>query len=130
MVDQSRISCDVPSQWKIKMEEIAAARNKTSEEILSDAIALYLGEDIEITSTRIKLLEAEVSTLRQNMAQLTATVNDLQQRLTTAASIMSVSSSPLKITAPVSETTPSFYEEMEDEPDEILYDFLESEQKS
>lgn len=125
MVDPSQISCDIPLQWKIKIEQIATARKKTSQEIAGEAIALYLGENNEIALTRIQQLEAEVFTLRQNLTQLTTTVHDLQQRLTTAASVMATSPSPMtkKNTQPLTSFSD---EEIEDEPDEILYDFLES----
>ena len=128
MREKAVISCEIPVDWQAKIDKLATARSKSSEQIFYEAIALYLGEDIANFDNRFHSLEQEVSTLKDTITQLTVLVQDLQQKLTTAAAIINTQSiqSPPISQNPPPVPSPNFEEaELEDEPDEILYDFLE-----
>lgn len=125
MTEKTTLTCQVPLTWKEKIERIAAARNKQNEEILQEAIAQYLGEDILNNENRLVALQAEVFNQQKELVQLGTTVKNLQQRLQAAATMISIPDpvslvSPPKI-APVQSDDDDL---IEDEPDEILYAFL------
>lgn len=108
------ILANFPPSWQEKIKTIAACRNQTSETIVREALAQYLGESTQ--QSRLQTVETEVQHLQR-------TVQDLQQRLQQAASVISFSS-PLPTTSGTDEE-----DALEDEPDEILYDFLPPEER-
>lgn len=110
MSDQLLIN--FPQSWQKKIEEIAARRNRTSEEVVHEALAQYLGERTSTLHHRLQAVETDIQQLR-------ATIQDLQQRLQQAATVMT-----FPISSPTPSTTSDEDEELEDEPDEVLYDFL------
>ncbi|MBP0018383.1 MAG: hypothetical protein J7647_12645 [Cyanobacteria bacterium SBLK] len=120
------LTCQISPNWQQKIEKIAADRHKSSEEIVSEAIALYLGEASVNSSDRLLALEGEVAVLKQMLSQLNTTVTLLQQQQAIAKTDLQFktnSTPPLPFPQPLIDS--SFEEEIEDEPDEILYDFLE-----
>ncbi|MFW6359053.1 MAG: hypothetical protein ACOC0N_07580 [Chroococcales cyanobacterium] len=130
MADNSQTSYFIPPDLQAKIERLATERNRSVKDILDEAIALYLGETVEKSSDRIQALETEVATLKEGLTELTGTIQALQQRLFSAASILTIPQSQSSIpTQTFEESEPMTYEEIEDEPDEILYDFLEPEDR-
>ncbi len=124
MVEKVMVSCQIPQDWQEKIARLAAERKKEPSLIIYEAIAQYLGENVETTDSRLNALETDV-------AQLGTTVNTLQQRLHTAASIMTASYAasgrpPQKLQK---EEPLADEDESEDEPDEILYGFLPPEER-
>lgn len=127
MIENSSLSYQIPSGWQAKIERLAAERNMSPEAIIDEAIALYLGESPENSNSRLNLLEAEVTTLRNTLTTLMATVKGLQQRSLSklpTPNFLRTDSTPPSSTSQESQL---FDEESGDEPDEILYDFLEPE---
>ncbi|AFZ14564.1 hypothetical protein Cri9333_3754 [Crinalium epipsammum PCC 9333] len=126
MSENPQVSCQVPPDWKAKIQHLAVLRGKTPEEIIYEALGQYLGEEQSTNETRFNTLEVEVSSLNTNIASLTSTVKDLQQRLVTAASIISIPETN-SIPAPkmIQNINSLYQEDLEDEPDEILYEFLD-----
>ena len=126
MSENPQVSCQVPPDWKAKIQHLAVLRGKTPEEIIYEALGQYLGEEQSSHENRFHTLEVEVSSLNTNIASLTSTVKDLQQRLATAASIISIPETN-SITAPkmLLNVNSMYQEDLEDEPDEILYEFLD-----
>jgi predicted nuclease with TOPRIM domain len=128
MSENPQVSCQVPADWKAKIQHLAVLRGKTPEEIIYEALGQYLGEEQSSYENRFNRLEVEVSSLNTNIASLTSTVKDLQQRLIAAASIISI---PETNSITVSKMIPNininsmYQEDLEDEPDEILYEFLD-----
>ena len=127
MIDNSSLSYQIPAVWQAKIERLATERNKSPEAIVDEAIALYLGESPEDSNSRLNLLEQEVATLRSTLTVLIATVKGLQQRSLSklpTSNFLRTDSTPQSLN---SQQAQFFDEETEDEPDEILYGFLQPE---
>lgn len=120
MTEKVTVSCQIPSNWKQKIERLAAERKKQSHQIIYEALAQYLGENIETTDNRLLALETELTQLRQEITNLNTTVQQLQRRWSTT----SASASAFQDV-----TVADDDDFIEDEPDEILYDFLPPEER-
>ena len=126
MENNTVVSCEIPNHWQVKLDDLGNARGKSTSQIVYEAIALYLGEDVSTLDNRLIAMEEEVSRLNTSLEQLGSTVQNLQQKLVTAASIIGVTGTNSLGTNKVVESAPNPDEEVwDDEPDEILYDFLE-----
>ncbi|MDB9515756.1 hypothetical protein PN466_02135 [Roseofilum reptotaenium CS-1145] len=109
---------NISSSWQEKIGKIASDRQKTSQEVVQEAIALYLGEVAANSGDRLVALEREVTLLKQTVNRLHTLVTVMRQQQLSAPSTQQT---------PISETVlmPEPDDDMDDEPDEILYDFLE-----
>jgi len=120
MLEKVTVSSQVPPEWKAKIERLAADRKKTPNEIIYEAIAQYLGEDVKTNDSRLNILETDVSMLQRQVGELNLTIKSLRQRLLVSATS----------TISIVETTSNEDEDfIEDEPDEILYSFLPPEER-
>lgn len=120
MAEQSIVSCQIPQDWKAKIEQVAAQRKKDPSQIIFEALAQYLGEDVNTNDSRLNALETEVTALRASVSQLERTVKELQVR------------SPLVPTwnnSAAESVQPLVDEDFIEEPDEILIDFLPPEER-
>jgi predicted DNA-binding protein len=71
MTTKPNISTRVPPEWKVKIERLASEAGKRPSQIVSDAIALYLGENnIESLDSRLSQLEQRVSELQSKLRLL------------------------------------------------------------
>lgn len=127
MTEKVTVNCQIPQNWKSKIERLAAERKKEVSQIIYEALAQYLGEDVEASNTRLLTLQAEVIVLQKQLAELNTTVKKMQQQLL-------VTTSPLSISHPYAQnfkqfSPPEDEDLIEDEPDEILYDFLPPEER-
>ncbi|MBD2181531.1 hypothetical protein [Aerosakkonema funiforme] len=133
MTEEVMVSCQIPQDWKRQIEQIAAQRKKQSAQIIYEAIAQYLGEDIQTVDNRLLALEKEMPTLQKEVTQLNTTVKNLQEKLQAAASIITISYPPsVNLPQNVQKSQPTDYNDddfPDDEPDEILYGFLEPEDR-
>lgn len=122
------VSCQVPIAWKEKIDRLAAERKKEPQQIIYEALAQYLGEDAQTTEKRFFDLETELNILQKKQIQLNTTVNNLQQKLQAAASMISIPDPVSPILPAISQVsavkTEPDEDDYEDEPDEIIYDFL------
>lgn len=134
MSEDVMVSCQIPQDWKRQIEQIAAQRKKKSAQIIYEAIAQYLGEDIQTVDNRLLALEKEMPTLQKEITQLNTTVKNLQEKLQAAASMLTISY-PASVNLPpkVQQSSQPNHDNdddfPEDEPDEILYGFLEPEDR-
>lgn len=112
------IKLNLNPSWQEKIAQIASDRQKTSEEVVQEAIALYLGEVAANSGDRLLALEKEVALLKQTVNQLHTLITVMRQQQLKDTSSQKTA---------ISETVfmPEIDEDMDDEPDEILYDFLE-----
>ncbi|HAZ46400.1 MAG TPA: hypothetical protein DDW76_34050 [Cyanobacteria bacterium UBA11369] len=120
MAEKAMVSCQIPQDWKAKIEHLAAERKKDPSQIIYEALAHYLGEDVNRNDSRLNALEAEVTMLRSSISQLELIVKELQQR------------SPLVPTwgnSAAASVEPLADEDFIEEPDEILIDFLPPEER-
>ncbi|MEM9537984.1 MAG: hypothetical protein AAGA60_00570 [Cyanobacteria bacterium P01_E01_bin.42] len=127
---QVTLTCQISQHWQKKIARIADDRNKSSEEIIAEAIALYLGVTNVEPSDRLLALEGEVAVLKQMLSQFNTTLTFLKQQQAIANTN---SSSSANTTSAVSFPQPfldnavedDIDDDFDDEPDEILTDFLE-----
>ncbi|MEA5470942.1 hypothetical protein [Spirulina sp. 06S082] len=121
---QVTVSCQISSTWQDKIQKIAADRNTSQAEIIGEAIALYLGEVGANSSDRLIKLEGEVAVFKQMLSQLNVTVTRLQQQVNLGSIPRSPVSQP-RFENAIAEELKEMEEDIEDEPDEVLSDFLE-----
>ncbi len=120
MAEKAMVSCQIPQDWKAKIEHLAAERKKEPSQIIYEALAHYLGEDVNSNDSRLNALEAEVTMLRSSISQLELIVKELQQR----SHVFSTSSN-----SSAASVEPLADEDFIEEPDEILIDFLPPEER-
>lgn len=120
MAEQSIVSCQMPQDWQAKIEQLAALRKQEPSQIIYEALAQYLGEDVNRNDSRLNALEAEAIALRASVSQLEITVKELHLRSPLVPSWNNSAAAPVE---------PLVEEEFLDEPDEILIDFLPPEER-
>jgi hypothetical protein len=116
MSDVVKVHCELPLAWKLKLERLAAERKKAPAEVMTEAIAYYLGETVNTNVPRLDHLDSEVTTLRQSLQELTQRLNYVQ-----AIALSRTSGQP----TPPPPPSDHEYWDVDDEPDEILQDFLD-----
>lgn len=121
---QVTVSCQISSTWQDKIKKIATDRNTSQAEIIGEAIALYLGEVGANSSDRLVKLEGEVAVFKQMLSQLNVTVTRLQQQVNLGSIARSPVSQP-RFENAIAKGLEEMEEDIEDEPDEVLSDFLE-----
>lgn len=126
------IYLSLPTDWLADIEQRANQQQLTQQEWLYIEIAKLLGKPdprstIELTK-RVAALEEQTASIPQIEQQL-KTLISLVQRLESdrSATPPAASHTATSHTAspPITSMASSFYEQDEDEPDEILYDFQE-----
>ena len=128
MAEKAMVSCQIPQDWKAKIEHLAAERKKEPSQIIYEALAQYLGEDVNSNDSRLNALEAEVTTLRGSISQLELIVKELQQRSHVVSTSSNSSAASVGI-SPIQSVQPFADEDFIEEPDEILIDFLPPEER-
>lgn len=123
MTDYVAVNCQIPSPWLDKLESVATIRNQSLSVVVQDAIAQYLGESNLTTNKDVEDLRVQILTLQQQFDNLKAHVEVKDKQLLTLATINQIKPQLL----PHLPTAISDEEVYEDEPDEVLYDFLEPE---
>ncbi|MFB2893736.1 hypothetical protein ACE1CI_12560 [Aerosakkonemataceae cyanobacterium BLCC-F50] len=116
MGEKVRVGCKVPQEWLAKIELLAKERKTEPSKIIYEALAQYLGENANTDDSRLNALEVEVTMLKRQLAELTILVKNRQP-------------SSLAILPEVQPNADDDDDFVEDEPDEILYDFLPPEER-
>ncbi|MDJ1184725.1 hypothetical protein [Roseofilum casamattae] len=111
------IQLKIDDRWQDKITKIASDRQTTPEEVMQEAIALYLGEVAANSGDRLVALEQDVIILKSTVDRLRTLVTVMrQQQLNAPSNVISETSAIADIDDD---------DDIYDEPDEILYDFLE-----
>ncbi|MBF2058431.1 MAG: hypothetical protein IGQ45_14760 [Cyanobacterium sp. T60_A2020_053] len=123
----ANLSLNLPDEWLEKLDKIALQKEQNIEELVTDIIGQYLTIDIEplkieeilqknkAVEGRLKVLENKV--LENKDQQIEKIVNRLSILEKLVASLqINRSLAPVQFSQD--------YDEIEDEPDEILTDFL------
>lgn len=116
MSDVIRVHCELPLAWKMKLERLAAERKQAPADVMTEAIAYYLGETVNTNAQRLDSLDSEVTSLRQSLHELTQRLDYVQA--------IALKRSPALATPPPPPSDHEYWD-IDDEPDEILYDFLD-----
>ncbi|MFB2835950.1 hypothetical protein [Floridanema evergladense] len=116
MEEKVKVSCKIPQEWEAKIELLAKERKTQPSKIIYEALAQYLGENANTDDSRLNALEVEVTMLKRQIAELTILVRNRQPN-----SLTKLPEVPANV-----EDDHDF---IEDEPDEILYDFLPPEER-
>ena len=116
---KQKVTVKLPNTWVEQLEALSQATGRSQNELLSEAIGRYLGQDDSTASDstvsdRLQKLEQELSDLRQTVDQLVQ-----------AQAFASLARSTQPAMEPSRSSEDSNDDEIEDEPDEILYSFLE-----
>jgi predicted DNA-binding protein len=116
---KQKVTVKLPNTWVEQLEALSQATGRSQNELLSEAIGRYLGQDDSTASDstvsdRLQKLEQELSDLRQTVDQLVQ-----------AQAFASLARSTQPAMEPSRSSEDSDDDEIEDEPDEILYSFLE-----
>lgn len=148
---QPRVGCEIPQDWKVKIDTIAAQTGRTSDQVVYEAIARYLqqqdlqqqdlqrqasGNDdlLQPLVSRLESLEQEAVVAREALAQvqrLSVKLEQLERAIAfSSPAIATLSNVPINSSPIAAHPIDNESDEIEDEPDEILWDFLEPEQRS
>ena len=116
---KQKVTVKLPNTWVEQLEALSQSTGRSQNELLSEAIGRYLGQDDSTASDstvsdRLQKLEQELSDLRQTVDQLVQ-----------AQAFASLARSTQPAMEPSRSSEDSDDDEIEDEPDEILYSFLE-----
>lgn len=132
MQNSATVQLQLPIAWLTKIQHLAEQRERSSEEVLQGAIAQYLGVPLPDQESRITQLEADIRALNRQIRQLSTTLSQIQL----SAIDTTVASSPIDAadmdTVETVRSQPSgnwIDDDTDDEPDEVLYDFLPPEER-
>jgi hypothetical protein len=117
----------IPTDWSQQLETIAQENNTSKMAIISQAIAQYLVVDYDkfYLTSKLEKMSAELDNLRQKITQIephTHQITILNNRLTILEKTLAAMSGEVVLNQSFAE--PLNDEDWEDEPDEILTDFL------
>ncbi|NCO75591.1 MAG: hypothetical protein GW795_06260 [Cyanobacteria bacterium] len=122
------LTLDLPLQWTEKIEQLALEKQQPLSELITDIIGVYLSynldelnisrlqENYQELNKKVQILEAKdhyIDRLEHRLFIIEKLVSSLQTQISPYPRDKSISYAPI------------IEEEFEDEPDEILTDFLE-----
>lgn len=116
MGEKVKINCKIPQEWQAKIELLAKERKTQPSKIIYEALGRYLGENANTDDSRLNILEVEVTMLKRQVAELVILVKNRQI-------------SSLSMVTKAQQNAEDDDDFIEDEPDEILYDFLPPEER-
>ena len=64
----------VPESWIDRLKELSESTGMSQSELIYQAVAKLIGEDVSDVSDRIAGIEAEVQTIKQRLGKLTASL--------------------------------------------------------
>jgi predicted transcriptional regulator len=124
------LSTKVPRSWGNKLEELAEQTGRSPTDLLREALAQYLGVEDQKSADidRLGAIEAELAALNQKVAELEPYKTQMVAiltRLVVVERAVANNQHPGNITQTFSvEMQAIADDDIDDEPDEILIDFL------
>ncbi|MBI4785092.1 MAG: hypothetical protein HY785_27875 [Oscillatoriophycideae cyanobacterium NC_groundwater_1537_Pr4_S-0.65um_50_18] len=146
MTTPPRIKCVIPQSWQTALEALAQQTGKSVEQVVYEAIAQYLNPDLNPNLSpdlnKTAALDKQPSVPAEALTQMQSQIHRLENRLAkTDLAIMQTAALAARVVA-IEQTLRQMpntsaedklqpledepEEEFEDEPDEILVGFLES----
>ncbi|OKH24494.1 hypothetical protein NIES593_07410 [Hydrococcus rivularis NIES-593] len=132
--DEATLEVNVPQAWIEQFETLANQSGRSASELVREALAHYLGISGQQPATSLDRLSSELKTFKAELAELTQKVNALSEksylittmsaRLTTLERAIALGNSTQTATAAPSQLMDTDDDDYDDEPDEILTDFL------
>ncbi|MBE9179929.1 hypothetical protein IQ268_15260 [Oculatella sp. LEGE 06141] len=143
MAEQPMVGCQIPQEWQEKLEAIAANTGRQATQIVYEAIAQYLAEtDIGTLAGQLREVKHRLEQVEKRMGQADVLAEQIIALSARLVALEDTTDSPQAL--PTQFATNIYHtnavsvaehqaivdaiaglEEVEDEPDEILYDFLE-----
>lgn len=132
---KAMVGARIPKAWVEKLKALSEATGRSQTDLIVEAISRFLDEEVDTMSDRLLSVEQEIHVLHQHLtkvpdsndvAMLAFRVQKLEEAIATVPAALQTRSSGLS-TLPTVSLSELSYEDIEDEPDEILYDFLEPE---
>jgi hypothetical protein len=132
MAEDPLIGAFIPQDWLEEIDAICTQQGHTRSEWLASLIAEVLGKTnghtliaLRQRVDRLEQNQEEMGALQRQIAALKQEVQSLQMQLH-SVSLQARSGQPNEPQRPLVQPSESYdFPETEDEPDEILYDFLE-----
>ncbi len=135
MSDRStrELHLSVPAEWVAQLDAIAAASQRPRDEVCREAIARYLAasDRDQLSRDEVIRLESELAALRQQLGRLDAVETALARLTRRQDSLERATDEPQKVrpaepvsSASTAEDDAEDWGLFDDEPDEILADFL------
>lgn len=116
MGEKIKVGCKIPQEWQEKIALLAKERKTEPNKIIYEALGQYLGENANTDDSRLNILEVELTMLKRQVAELAILLKNRQP-------------SSLGMSMKVQPNVEEDDDFVEDEPDEILYDFLPPEER-
>ena len=144
MTEHPRIKCAIPQSWQTALEALAQQTGRSVEQVVSEAIAQYISSNLNLDTTKAAALSKQSAAQAEALTQMQSQIHRLENRLAKtdlammqtaalAVRVMAIEqtlqrsqmpNTPAEATLQPPEEEPEG--EFEDEPDEILVGFLES----
>ncbi|MEM8637489.1 MAG: hypothetical protein AAGG51_01535 [Cyanobacteria bacterium P01_G01_bin.54] len=128
MPDLATVQVSVPIAWLSQLQQLAQQRDRATPDLLQEAIAQYLGVPLPQREERLHQLEAEMRQLKGQLAGLNRQLSQLQ-RPSPIMPDASVAIASGNGQGEIIAQPPEPENWIDDEPDEVLYDFLPLEER-
>ncbi|AFY78771.1 MAG: ribbon-helix-helix protein, CopG family [Hydrococcus sp. C42_A2020_068] len=132
--DEATLEVNVPQAWIEQFETLANQSGRSASELVREALARYLDISGQQPATSLDRLSSELKTFKAELAELTQKVNALSEksylittmsaRLTTLERAISLGNLKQTTTSTPCQLMDTDDDDYDDEPDEILTDFL------
>lgn len=125
MSESSKIKCRIPLSWQAELEAIANQTGQGVDRVIYQAIAEYLGKT-EVSASSLQGMQHRLATVETQVSKADEAVMQVMMLSTRLVAVeqalasLSVSKGPAPLVIPEDD-------DIEDEPDEIMMSFLESE---
>ena len=68
------IGTRIPESWIVRLKELSESTGMSQSDLIYQAVAKLIGEDVSDVRDRIEVIEAEVETIKQRLGKLTASL--------------------------------------------------------
>ena len=68
------IGTRIPESWIVRLKELSESTGMSQSDLIYQAVAKLIGEDVSDVRDRIEVIEAEVETIKQRLTELEGTI--------------------------------------------------------
>ena len=73
------IGTRIPESWIVRLKELSESTGMSQSDLIYQAVAKLIGEDVSDVRDRIEVIEAEVETIKQRLGKLTAALDRIAE---------------------------------------------------